>query len=59
MGGLEGADDGDVAHDDHKEGGEDNAGDQDGERHGGGVRWGEDGAGSCSDQFVQTENSFY
>ena len=38
MGGLEGADDGDVAHDDDKEAGEDNAGNQDGERNRGGVR---------------------
>ena len=38
MRGLEGAEDGDVAHDDDKEGGEDDAGNQDGERYGGGVR---------------------
>ena len=46
MGGLEGADNGKVAHDDDKEGEEDATDDQDRERYRGGVRGGEDGAGS-------------
>ena len=65
MGGLEGADNGKVAHDDDKEGEEDAADDQDGERYGGGVRGGEDGAGSWLageiDEFgeiCQSKNSF-
>ena len=37
MGGLEGADNGDVAHDDDKEGGKDDAGNQNRERYRGGV----------------------
>ena len=65
MGGLEGADNGKVAHDDDKEGEEDAADDQDGERYGGGVRGGKDGAGSWLvgeiDEFgeiCQSKNSF-
>ena len=46
MGSLEGADNGKVAHDDDEEGEEETADDQNVERHRGGVRRGEDGAGS-------------
>ena len=65
MRGFEGADNGKVAHDDDKEGEEDATDDQDRERYRGGVRGGEDGAGSWwageIDEFgeiCQSKNSF-
>ena len=58
MGGLQGADNGDVTHYDDKKWEEDDAGYQDGERYGGGVRWRKYGACSWSGQFGQTQNSF-
>ena len=51
---LEGADNGNVAHDDHKEGDEDDANNQDGERYRGGLRGG-DGACSCEVKIGQSE----
>ena len=54
---LEGADNGNVAHDDDKEGDKDDTDNQDGERYRCGFRGG-DGACSCEVKVGQSENIF-